>query len=57
MKRIMAALALVVTLTSGLALTAFAQEKGEIEVLLDGLPVQFDVQPLIKGDRTLVQRL
>lgn len=54
MKRIMAALALVVTLTSGLALTAFAQEKGEIEVLLDGLPVQFDVQPLIKGDRTLV---
>lgn len=53
MKRIIAALALVVILTSGLALTVMAQEK-EIPVLIDGLQVQFDVQPLIKGNRTLV---
>ena len=53
MKKVIAALALVVILTSGLALTAMAQQQ-EIPVLIVGLPVQFDVHPLIKGNRTLV---
>lgn len=54
MKRFVAMLALSIIFTSGLVLPVFAQKGGEIQVLIDGLLVQFDVQPLIKGNRTLV---
>ena len=36
------------------ALPAFAQEQPKIPVLVDGLPVAFDVQPVIQNGRTLV---
>ncbi|CEP68346.1 Copper amine oxidase-like, N-terminal [Moorella glycerini] len=44
----------VVMLASGFALPAFAQEQQEIPFLIDGLPVIFDVQPVIQNGRTLV---
>jgi len=44
----------VVMLAGGLALPAFAQEQPGIPVLIDGLPVTFDVQPVIQNGRTLV---
>lgn len=44
-----------VTLTGGFSPPAFAQEQpGEIRVFIDGLPVLFDVQPVIQNNRTLV---
>lgn len=50
--------ALVLALVGGLALPAFAQEQEaeqqNIPVLIDGLPVAFDVQPAIENGRTLV---
>ncbi|WP_041424030.1 stalk domain-containing protein [Thermosediminibacter oceani] len=41
------------TLTGSISTPALAQEKG-ISVLIDGLPVYFDVSPIIKDGRTLV---
>ncbi|MCG0278408.1 MAG: glycosyl hydrolase family 18 protein [Thermanaeromonas sp.] len=43
-----------VMVVGGLTLPAFPQEQPEIPVLLDGLPVTFDVQPVIQNGRTLV---
>lgn len=43
-----------VMLAGGFALPAFAQEQQEIPVVIDGLPVNFDVQPVIQNGRTLV---
>ncbi|MGB9662722.1 MAG: stalk domain-containing protein [Moorellaceae bacterium] len=43
-----------VILAGGFSLPAFAQEVREIPVLIDGLPVTFDVQPIIQNGRTLV---
>ncbi len=54
MKRTFLKLTLIVALVGGLALPAFAQEQKEIPVLTDGLPVVFDVQPIIESGRTLV---
>jgi len=54
MKRKFLKLTLIVALVAGLALPAFAQEQKEIPVLIDGLPVVFDVQPVIENGRTLV---
>ncbi len=54
MKHFALAVLLVLILTSNFAQPTFAQEEGEIRVLIDGLPVQFDVQPVIKDGRTLV---
>jgi hypothetical protein len=48
MKHFALAVLLVLILTSNFAQPTFAQEEGEIRVLIDGLPVQFDVQPLSK---------
>lgn len=44
----------VVMQAGGFALPAFAQEQQKIPVLIDGLPVIFDVQPVIQSGRTLV---
>ncbi|MBE3582028.1 MAG: copper amine oxidase N-terminal domain-containing protein [Thermoanaerobacteraceae bacterium] len=44
----------VVMVIGSLTLPAFPQEQPEIPVLLDGLPVTFDVQPVIQNGRTLV---
>lgn len=44
----------VVMLAGSLALPAFAQEQQKIPVLIDGLPVAFDVQPIIHNGRILV---
>ncbi|WP_027357566.1 copper amine oxidase N-terminal domain-containing protein [Desulfofundulus thermocisternus] len=44
----------VVLLAGRLVLPAFAQEQQKISVLIDGLPVAFDVQPIIQNGRTLV---
>jgi len=58
MKRLFLTFTLIVTLAGSLALPAFAQEQNEeqkkILVLIDGLPVAFDVQPVIENGRTLV---
>lgn len=57
MKRLSLIFTLVATLIAGLVLPAFAQEQKneqrEIAVLIDGLPVVFDVQPIIVSGRTL----
>ncbi|MGB9860461.1 MAG: copper amine oxidase N-terminal domain-containing protein, partial [Moorellaceae bacterium] len=55
MKRLLSITLLsVVILAGGFSLPAFAQEVREIPVLVDGLPVTFDVQPIIQNGRTLV---
>jgi hypothetical protein len=58
MQRLFFTFALVIALVGGLALPAFAQEQKDeqqkIPVLIDGLPVVFDVQPVIENGRTLV---
>jgi hypothetical protein len=58
MKRLFLTFTLIVTLAGVLALPAFAQEQNEkqtkISVLIDGLPVAFDVPPVIENGRTLV---
>ncbi|ADI02694.1 stalk domain-containing protein [Syntrophothermus lipocalidus] len=48
------ALTVMITVAGGFALPAFAQEQQKIPVLIDGLPVTFDVQPVIQNGRTLV---
>lgn len=51
-------LTVIVVLGCGFAPDVFAQEQrgaqGDISVLVDGLPVNFDVRPIIKEGRTLV---
>ncbi len=58
MRRLFLIFILIVTLVGGLVLPAFAQgqknEQKEISVLIDGLPVAFDVQPVIENGRVLV---
>jgi hypothetical protein len=44
----------VVMMAGRLVLPAFAQEQQKIPVLIDGLPVVFDVLPIIQNGRTLV---
>lgn len=48
------ALIVLITAAGNFALPAFAQEQQKIPVLIDGLPVTFDVQPVIQSERTLV---
>ncbi len=58
MKRLFLTFTLIVTLAGGLALPASAQdqngEHAKILVLIDGLPIALDAQPVIKDGRTLV---
>ncbi|OIQ59874.1 hypothetical protein MOTE_11300 [Moorella thermoacetica] len=55
MKRLLLlALIFMVILAGGLARPAFGQEQQEIAVFVDGLPVAFDVQPVIQEGRVLV---
>ena len=58
MKRLFFIFALVVALVGGAALPSFAleqkSEQQKIPVLIDGLPVIFDMQPVIENGRTLV---
>ncbi|HHV77569.1 MAG TPA: copper amine oxidase [Syntrophothermus lipocalidus] len=55
MKRLLSiTLISMVILAGGFALPAYAQEQKEIPVLIDGLPVTFDVQPVIQNGCTLV---
>ncbi|MBZ4688160.1 MAG: copper amine oxidase domain protein [Clostridiales bacterium] len=55
MKRLLLILAIMIVLNCGLPLPAAAQENSQgITVLLDGLPVTFDVQPVIINGSTLV---
>lgn len=55
MKRLLSITLLsVVILAGGFSVPAFAQEQRKIPVLIDGLPVTFDVQPIIQNGRTLV---
>ncbi|KAF1083888.1 putative sporulation-specific glycosylase YdhD [Sporotomaculum syntrophicum] len=54
MKRIFLMLALVAWLGGVLVPAASAQENKHIPVFIDGLPVNFDVQPVIQSGRTLV---
>ena len=54
MKRIFLMLALVALLGGVLVPAASAQENKHIPVFIDGLPVNFDVQPVIQNGRTLV---
>ncbi|KWX06365.1 copper amine oxidase [Hydrogenibacillus schlegelii] len=48
------ALTVMITVAGGFALPAFAQDQQKIPVLIDELPVAFDVQPVIQNGRTLV---
>lgn len=52
MKKLLSSLCLLATLT--LVTPAFAQPNKDISVSVDGLPVSFDVKPLIQDNRTLV---
>jgi len=54
MKRLFLTFTLIIILAGNFVLPAFAQEQQEIPVLIDGLPVTFDVQPIIQHERTLV---
>jgi len=55
MKKIFTAIALAILISGWFSAPAFAQEQEkEISVLVDGLPVAFDVQPVIRDGRTLV---
>jgi len=58
MQRLLFTFAVVIALVGCLTLPAFAQEQKaeqqKIPVLIDGLPVVFDVQPVIENGRTLV---
>ncbi|MDI6601077.1 MAG: stalk domain-containing protein [Thermoanaerobacteraceae bacterium] len=55
MKRVLfIILILSIILTGSFSSTAFAQGQQEISVLIDGLPVAFDVYPVIQNGRTLV---
>ena len=54
MKRFVAVLVLLVAVTGCLPVPALAQELPAISVLVDGLPVVFDVEPTILGNRTMV---
>jgi len=53
--RLLLTLFLTVALTAGFGARAPAQARpGTVAVFLDGLPVNFDVQPVIRNNRTLV---
>lgn len=54
MKRLLLMLALLVLIIGGFAPAAAAQEQRQISVSIDGLPVSFDVQPVMQNGRTLV---
>jgi Copper amine oxidase N-terminal domain./Glycosyl hydrolases family 18. len=54
MKRVLLCLTLAFIVVSCITPTALAQEDKAISVLVDGLPVIFDVEPIIQNGRTLV---
>lgn len=54
MRRILLTLFLVLILLSGMAVPAEAQPQTTIFVMIDGLPVAFDIAPVIENGRTLV---
>lgn len=54
MKRLFLSLALLAFVISGFAPTATAQENRRISVFIDGLPVSFDIQPVMQNGRTMV---
>lgn len=54
MKKILLTLFLSVMLFACISVPTLAQEQAKISVLIDGLPVTFDVEPVIENGRTLV---
>ena len=54
MKRLFLLLALLVFITGSFAPAATAQESRQIAVFINGLPVSFDVSPVMQNGRTLV---
>ncbi|WP_422448305.1 stalk domain-containing protein [Thermoanaerobacterium sp. DL9XJH110] len=54
MKRVLLCITLAFIIVSCITPTALAQENKAISIFIDGLPVIFDVEPIIQNGRTLV---